>query len=135
MLATRKVALVCGVNTAITERKHVARKPAWNARLTIYISLLLIGLMMGVVALQNHLLVQSEYELWAQKKEWLSAVKHSEQTKLEIAQLKSPGRIQQLAAAKIGMIVPTTVYQVGVKADGVSDGKVADATKIIAKTN
>ena len=90
---------------------------------------------MGIVALQNHLLVQGEYELWAQKKEWLSAVKQSELAKLELAQLKSPGRIQQVAAAKIGMIVPVTVYQVGVKADGVTDGKVADATPIIAKNN
>ena len=135
MLATRKVALAYGANTAFSARKHVSRKHIWNARATIYISLLLVGLMMGIVALQNHLLVQGEYELWAQKKEWLSAVKQSELAKLELAQLKSPGRIQQVAAAKIGMIVPVTVYQVGVKADGVTDGKVADATPIIAKNN
>ncbi|MEI6287060.1 MAG: hypothetical protein WCP79_11205 [Bacillota bacterium] len=126
MFAARKVAFVSGPNP----RKHV-----WNARPVIYISLLLIGLMMGVVALQNHLLVQGEYELWAQKKEWLATVKSAEQTKLEIAQLKSPARIQQLAAAKIGMVVPVSVYQVGVKTSGASAGKVADASKQIPKTN
>lgn len=135
MLASRRLAMVYGTDTSVTVKKHIIRKQTWNVRAIIYVSIILIGLMMGVIALQNHLLVQGEYELWAMKKEWVSEIKQCELNKLEIAQLKAPGRIQQVAAANVGMVVPATVYQVGVRAEAAGDGRVADATPVIAKTN
>ena len=86
--------------------------------------------MAATIAIQNQIIVQSEYELWALKRQYTNEMKATDQSKLDLARLKSPERIQQLAASRIGMIVPAKVYLSGVKSGvekNASDGRVADA--------
>jgi cell division protein FtsL len=61
-------------------------------------------------------IIRSGYELVQMKLQVIKLEKENELLKLDIAKLRSPQRIQNIATAELGMVMPQSVYY----ADGVS---------------
>jgi cell division protein FtsL len=91
--------------------------------------------MIWICSIQSQWLVQNEYELWKMKKQWFLATKANDQAKLEVAQLMAPQRIQKVAAGKMGMIIPSIIYQATVFDGKTVDTKVADAAAVHSGIN
>ena len=90
-----------------TTQHHTLNK---SLRAKCLLLVTVIAVMSMVVAARSESIVQSGYELVAVKAQLVKAEKENEQMHLDIAKLKSPQRIQQIATKDLGMIVPKNVY-------------------------
>lgn len=69
-----------------------------------------LSLMAIIITVQSELLVRSGYELVETKMQVASMEKENEALHLDVAKLKSPGRIEYIATGQLGMILPAVVY-------------------------
>jgi cell division protein FtsL len=69
-----------------------------------------LSLMAIIMTVQSELLVRSGYELVEIKMQVASMEKENEALHLDVAKLKSPGRIEHIATGQMGMILPAVVY-------------------------
>lgn len=83
------------------------KKVAKNRCLTVLIFLAALAMF---VAMQSSTIVGSGYELVQMKAQVARIEKENEQLRLDIAKLKSPQRIQQIATSQLGMVKPQGVY-------------------------
>ncbi len=73
-------------------------------------TVLLVAAVAVVVTVRSESIVRAGYELVQMKSQSLSLQKENELLRLEIARLKSPQRIQEIATVELGMVVPQHVY-------------------------
>ena len=105
-----------------TERCSLA-KPRRCLRTECVVSAVVIGLLAMFVTWGSSSIVKAGYEL-VQARACLTQVeKQNELLRLEMARLKSPQRIQEIATTQLGMIKPQAVYIVA------KDAKVAKTAK------
>jgi cell division protein FtsL len=88
------------------------RQPRPDARfrskfLTIALT---IAVMAMLITLQSAFIVQTGYDVVQTKGQVAKLEKENELLHLEIAKMKSPQRIQQIATRDLGMVMPQTVY-------------------------
>lgn len=69
-----------------------------------------LSLMAIIMTVQSELLVRSGYELVDIKMQAAAMEKENEALHLDVAKLKSPGRIEHIATGQLGMILPAVVY-------------------------
>ena len=79
-------------------------------RVKCLITVLLVATVAGVVTVRSEAIVRAGYELVQMKSQALSLQKENELLRLDIAKLRSPQRIQQIATVELGMVVPEHVY-------------------------
>lgn len=69
----------------------------------------LVFLMVVLLLVQREVIVREGYTLVAAKGQITKMEKQNEQLRVEIAQLKSPQRIQGIAISQLGMVVPQNI--------------------------
>lgn len=80
-----------------------------------------LSLMAIIMTIQSEFLVRSGYELVETKMQIAAIEKENALFHLDVAKLKSPGRIEHIATAQLGMILPTAVYHAQTAAMGLTD--------------
>src|SRR5665647_1164843 len=94
-----------------TERCSLT-KPHRCLRTECLVSAVIVGLLAIVVTWGSSAIVKSGYELVQARAGLTKVEKQNELLRLGMAQLKSPQRIQDIAAGQLGMIRPQSVYVV-----------------------
>lgn len=90
----------------------IIRRPEVNKRLRVK-CLILVGLfavMAMFTTIRSEIIVSEGYALVKLNAQADQLEKDNERLKLEIAQMKAPQRIKQLAIANLGMVMPEEVY-------------------------
>lgn len=111
MLAKRKEEFDVYQEQIILE-PAVLKKPKVNKKLRAecMILILLISALAMFTTIRSEMIVSDGYALVQMKSEALKLEKENERLKLEIAQMKAPQKIKQIAMSQLGMIVPEDVY-------------------------
>lgn len=89
-----------------------ANKPSLNTGLrakclTVVVLLALIAMF---VTMRSEAIIRAGYDLVQTKAQLMKVEKENELLRLDIAKLKSPQRIQAIAANELGMVIPPDVY-------------------------
>lgn len=100
-----------------TERCSLA-KPHRCLRTECLISAVLVGLLAMFVTWGSSAIVKAGYELVQARACLTKLEKQNELLRLEMAQMKSPQRIQSIATGQLGMIKPQSVYVVAKNTPG-----------------
>lgn len=95
-----------------------------------FLQLVCLGAFLAMlVTLHSEYIVRTGYDLVQMKAQAAKLEKENEILRLEIAKLKSPQRIQQIATTQLGMVVPQNAYYAtAAKPAGASGG--ADKTGV-----
>lgn len=76
-----------------------------------FLQLICLGAFLAMlVTLHSEYIVRTGYDLVQMKAQAAKLEKENEILRLEIAKLKSPQRIQQIATTQLGMVVPQNAY-------------------------
>jgi cell division protein FtsL len=103
------------------EEAPLAKTPQQNKRIVrtncalrakCLVTLILVALFAGYFTVQSEAIIRSGYALVQTKAALAKAERENETLKLDIARLKSPQRIQQIAINEMGMIVPKNMYSI-----------------------
>lgn len=81
-----------------------------SLRAKCLILIVIFALMAAFTTVRNEYIVSEGYDLVKVKSEAIAVERENERLRLEIAQMKSPQRIQDIAVANLGMTVPEEVY-------------------------
>ena len=87
------------------------------------VSALLVGMLAMFVTWGSSAIVKAGYELVQSRACLTKLEKQNELLRMEMARLKSPQRIQDIAVGKLGMIKPQTVYVAAKEAKSAKPGK------------
>lgn len=111
MLAKRKEEFELYQEQTMLEPAAV-KMPKINKKLRVecMILILLISALAMFTTIRSEVIVSDGYALVQMKSDALKLEKENERLKLEIAQMKSPQKIKQIAMTKLGMVVPEDVY-------------------------
>ena len=74
------------------------------------ISIVLVAVVAIFVTVRSEAIIRAGYDLVQLKSQAISMQRENELLRLDIAKLKSPQRIQTIATAELGMVVPQNVY-------------------------
>ncbi|MDR3564951.1 MAG: cell division protein FtsL [Negativicutes bacterium] len=72
--------------------------------------IMLVAVAAMLVTIQSEIMVRSGYDLVDLKSQTAKLEKENELLRLDIARLKSPERIQQIATRELGMVMPKNTY-------------------------
>ncbi len=89
----------------------------------------LCSLMAIIMTVQSEFLVRSGYELVEIKMQVATLEKENEALHLDVAKLKSPGRIEHIATSQLGMILPTVVYHAQTSTAGLTNETITVAAQ------
>lgn len=84
--------------------------PVRQLRIRFFGLIFSLAVMAMILTLQNSLIVKNGYEVVQVKSEIVKMEKENEFLQLDIAKMKSPQRIQTIAAKELGMIAPQNIY-------------------------
>ena len=94
------------------------------------ITVVLVAVLAIFVTARSEVIIRTGYDLVQIKSQAISLQRENEQLRLDIAKLKSPQRIQYIATAELGMVMPKTVYRAEVIPEKVqSNAEVANNLK------
>ncbi|BBB93268.1 MAG TPA: cell division protein FtsL [Methylomusa anaerophila] len=88
-----------------------------------FVLIVALTIMAMIVTVQSAAIVQSGYDVVKIKSQITLMEKNNELLRLEIAKLKSPQRIEQIASREMGMIVPQNAYYASVASVDVNAAK------------
>ncbi len=97
--------------------------------------ILLAAALAMLITVHSEMMVRTGYSLVEMKAQAAKLERDNDLLRLEIAKLKSPQRIQQIATSQLGMVTPQTAYYATVAPSAGPDagGKVAKAGGIMRK--
>lgn len=75
------------------------------------ITVILVAVVAIFVTVRSEAIIRAGYDLVQMKSQALSLQRENELLRLDIAKLKSPQRIQYIATAELGMVIPKNVYR------------------------
>lgn len=90
--------------------KATAPRPDSSTRRQCLQLIFLVVAMAMLITVHSEAIVRAGYDLVEMKAQAAKLERENEAMKLEIAKLKSPQRIQQIATRDLGMVVPQTAY-------------------------
>ena len=98
--------------TLLTEKKErvITDKSHYCLRTECLLSAILIGVLALFVTWGSSAIVKSGYELVQSRASLITMEAENEMLRLELAQLKSPERIREIAVGQLGLIRPNVVY-------------------------
>lgn len=79
-------------------------------RIKCLATVLLVAAVAVVVTVRSETIVRTGYELVQMKLQTVTLQKENELLRLDIARLRSPQRIQEIATVELGMVMPKNVY-------------------------
>jgi Cell division protein len=89
----------------------VARPRPYPSLRKQFLQLVLLAAALAMlITVHSALMVRAGYDLVEMKAQAATLEKDNELLRLEIAKLKSPQRIQQIATSQLGMVTPQTAY-------------------------
>lgn len=91
------------------KKKHVVKPDVALRVKCLTTVVMIIGIAMFLTA-SSEMIIRSGYELVQMKLQVLKLEKENELLQLDIAKLKSPQRIQNIATTELGMVIPQSVY-------------------------
>ncbi|MBS6028081.1 MAG: hypothetical protein KH813_01490 [Negativicoccus succinicivorans] len=115
---------------ALPVSRPKAKEGATNNRMAASAAAVLVLLALFVLYGANIFISQKEYEVQEVRTRVVELAKMNEVLRLEVGQLKSPGRIQQIAETELGMIIPTQAVYSSAKASTVVARSVTPSDKI-----
>jgi len=74
------------------------------------ITVVLVAVVAIFVTARSEVIIRAGYDLVQIKSQAISLQRENEQLQLDIAKLKAPQRIQYIATAELGMVVPKNIY-------------------------
>ncbi len=110
MLVNRKQESTIYEQQQIPPVRRVAPKLDIALRTKCLVTVILLAAIAVVATVRSEAIVRSGYNLVQMKSQTLSLERENELLRLEIAKLKSPQRIQSIAATELGMVIPQGVY-------------------------
>ena len=81
------------------------------------ITVILVTVVAIFVTARSEAIIRAGYDLVQMKSQTFSLQRENELLRLDIAKLKSPQRIQYIATAELGMVMPQNVY----RAEGITE--------------
>ncbi len=92
--------------------EHLPQTSRLNIALRVkcLVTVVIAAIIAMVVTVQSESIVRNGYDLVKMKAQVAKIEKENEILRLDIAKLKSPQRIQQIATSELGMVVPQNVY-------------------------
>ena len=108
-------------------------KPRRCLRTECLVSAVVIGFLAMFVTWGSSAIVKAGYELVQARACLTRLEKENELLRLEMAQLKSPQRIQAIAEKQLGMIKPQTVYMAAKNATGAKSAKETNLEKVAVR--
>lgn len=110
-------------------------KPHRCLRTECLVSAVIVGLLAMTVTWGSSAIVKAGYELVQARASLTRVEKENELLRLEMAQLKSPKRIQTIAAEKLGMIKPQAVYIAGKEPGAGKSNKVGTSETVAVRSS
>ena len=103
--------------TLLTEKKErvITDKSHYCLRTECLLSAILIGVLALFVTWGSSAIVKSGYELVQSRASLITMEAENEMLRLELAQLKSPERIREIAVGQLGLVSPNMVYMAAVE--------------------
>ena len=103
--------------TLLTEKKErvITDKSHYCLRTECLLSAILIGVLALFVTWGSSAIVKSGYELVQSRASLITIEAENELLRLELAQLKSPERIKEIAVGQLGLVSPNMVYMAAVE--------------------
>ena len=103
--------------TLLTEKKErvITDKTHYCLRTECLLSAILIGVLALFVTWGSSAIVKSGYELVQSRASLITIEAENELLRLELAQLKSPERIREIAVGQLGLVSPNVVYMAAVE--------------------
>ena len=75
------------------------------------ITVVLVAVVAIFITARSEAIIRAGYDLVQMKSQAISLQRENELLRLDIAKLKSPQRIQYIATAELGMVIPQNVYR------------------------
>jgi len=75
------------------------------------ITVVLVAIVAIFITARSEAIIRAGYDLVQIKSQTISLQRENELLRLDIAKLKSPQRIQYIATAELGMVIPQNVYR------------------------
>ena len=88
----------------------VSPRPDTSLKRNYLLFVLFVAAAAMLITMQNEMITRAGYDLVELKAQVVKVEKDNEILRLDIAKLKSPDRIQQIATGKLGMIVPQQTF-------------------------
>ena len=110
-------------------------KPRRCLRTECLVSAILVGLLAMFVTWGSSAIVKSGYELVQARASLTKIENQNELLRLEMAQLKSPQRIQNIAIRQLGMIKPQAVYVAAKESSNSNLAKAVDKETVAVKSS
>lgn len=103
--------------TLLTEKKErvITDKTHYCLRTECLLSAIMIGVLALFVTWGSSAIVKSGYELVQSRASLIKIEAENELLRLELAQLKSPERIREIAVGQLGLVRPNVVYMASVE--------------------
>ena len=103
--------------TLLTEKKErvITDKTHYCLRTECLLSAILIGVLALFVTWGSSAIIKSGYELVQSRASLITIEAENELLRLELAQLKSPERIKEIAVGQLGLVSPNVVYMAAVE--------------------
>jgi cell division protein FtsB len=103
--------------TLLTEKKEriITDKTHYCLRTECLLSAILIGVLALFVTWGSSAIVKSGYELVQSRASLIKIEAENELLRLELAQLKSPERIREIAVGQLGLVRPNVVYMASIE--------------------
>ncbi|HWR05364.1 cell division protein FtsL [Sporomusa sp.] len=110
MLVHKKQELHVYEQEAVSPAPKIVQKADKQLRVKCLILVIIAVVMAAVTTMQSAAIVQAGYDLVRIKGQVAKVEKENELLRLDIARLKSPQRIEEIAVKELGMIVPKNAY-------------------------
>lgn len=96
----------------VTAQPEKLQQPRLNCtlRAECFITVLVAAVMAVTFTVRSEEIIHSGYKLVQMKAQLATVEKDNERLHLDIAKLKAPQRIEQIATTELGMVVPNSVY-------------------------
>ena len=98
-----------GAARPIAKRPHPAARPRINANLRSRAAILALAVV-SVITVRSGISATRGYELVQMQRAAAQLERENQQLEIDIAHLKAPQRIRDIATNELGMIVPKDVY-------------------------
>lgn len=112
MLASRKQEWVIEEEQEKIAPSSAAQSPRKNVslRAKCFLMVALVAITAMFVTIRSETIIRAGYQLVQTKAQVAKMEKENEALRLEIAKLKSPQRIQNIATSQLGMVVPQNIF-------------------------
>lgn len=94
----------------LSARVKYTERPNIALRAKFFITVILLSAIAIMFTVQSEAIIRAGYNLVQTKAQLAKVEKENQLLRLDIAKLKSPQRIKQIATSELGMVIPNNIY-------------------------